>query len=70
MRLVGSKGGADHVTDAVVVVTEVTCTDSGGSGTGRAASECVCLSVWECELIFTELQVNNVRPIFTAAAEI
>ena len=37
----GSKGGADHVTDAVVVVTEVTCTESGGSGTGRAVSVCV-----------------------------
>ena len=68
----GSKGGVDHVTDTVVVVTEVTCTDSGGSGTGSAVSVCVymCLSVWECELIFTELQVNNIRPIFTAAAEI
>lgn len=41
----GSKGGADHVTDAVVVVTEVTCTDSGGSGTGRAVSVCACMGM-------------------------
>ena len=38
MRFVGSKGGADHVIEAVVVVTEVTCIESGGSGTGRAIS--------------------------------
>ena len=31
-----SKGGADHVIVAVVVVVDVSCSNNGGSGTGRA----------------------------------
>ena len=36
MRLLGSKGGGVHVIVAVVSVTRMACTFSGGSGTGRA----------------------------------
>ena len=32
----GSKGEADHVIVAVVVVIDVSCSNNGGSGTGRA----------------------------------
>jgi hypothetical protein len=45
MRLEGSKGGADHVTVAVVAVMDTICSETGEPGRATCMHMCECVHV-------------------------